>query len=93
MGSNGISVGSIINLSVYGGTHNPSFYHSVGIDFFTSNWTYISGSYTEVNAQLPSMSEYSVTGVVPANAYYITVSKGGDGDWVKTCLLYTSRCV
>ncbi|MBK8819545.1 MAG: hypothetical protein IPN49_10805 [Saprospiraceae bacterium] len=84
VGSNGISVGSIINLSVYGGTHNPSFYHSVGIDFFTSNWTYISGSYTEVNAQLPSMSEYSVTGVVPANAYYITVSKGGDGDWVKT---------
>jgi hypothetical protein len=84
VGSNGISIGSIINLSVYGGTHNPSFYHQVGISYFTSNWTYISGNYTEVNSQLPAMVEYTIASTVPANAHYITVEKGGNGDWVKT---------
>ncbi|MBK8621888.1 MAG: PKD domain-containing protein [Saprospiraceae bacterium] len=84
VGTNGITAGSILNLSVYGGTHNPSFYHQVGISYFTSNWTYISGNYTEVNAQLPSMSLYNITSTVPANAHFITVEKGGNGDWIKT---------
>lgn len=84
VGTNGITSGSIITLKVYGGTHNPSFYHQVGISYFTSNWTYITGNYTEVNAQLPSMSEYTVTSTVPANAHFITVEKGGNGDWIKT---------
>src|SRR5690606_1581494 len=84
VGSNGISAGSILTLKVYGGTHNPSYYHQVGISYFTSNWTYITGNYTEVNAQLPSMSEYTVLSTVPSNAHYITVEKGGTGDWIKT---------
>jgi hypothetical protein len=84
VGTNGITAGSILNLSVYGGTHNPSFYHQVGISYFTSNWTYISGNYTEVNAQLPSMSLYNITSTVPANAHFVTVEKGGNGDWIKT---------
>ncbi|MFZ1705526.1 MAG: SdrD B-like domain-containing protein [Saprospiraceae bacterium] len=84
VGSNGISVGSIITVKVYGGTHNPSYYHRVGISYFTSNWTYISGDYTEVNAQLPNMIEYTVSGTVPPNTHYINVEKGGNGDWVKT---------
>jgi len=30
------------------------------------------------------MSEYNISSTVPSNAYYITVEKGGNGDWIVT---------
>ena len=79
-----IQTGSTIELSVYAGTHNPSYYHQVGIEYFDDNWNYISGDYAEVNEILPSMSEYNIVSVVPAGATKINVSGGGTGDWIKT---------
>ncbi|MBK9735311.1 MAG: hypothetical protein IPO92_10225 [Saprospiraceae bacterium] len=88
-----ISSGTSLLLKVYAGTHNPSFNHYVAIQYFKSDWTYISENAVAVNSMLPTMTEYTINGTVPANTYYITVAFSGNGDWIKTdnwCL--TSSC-
>ncbi len=86
--------GSKIDLSTYAGTHNPSgFYHSVGFDYFDTNGNWKGSQQVEVNSQLPTMTQYVLTGTVqstngntpPANnTYRVSVRANGTGDWIKT---------
>lgn len=88
-----ISPGSVITASVYAGTHDASFYHHVSIQYFNSSWQWISATQVEVNKVLPNPQLYSFTSTVPVGAYYIQVSFGGTGSWIKTdqwCVNVTS---
>ncbi len=87
-----ISAGTTLDLSVYAGTHNPSYNHKVGIRYYNSSWTYISATTVDVNSQLPTMTQYTLTSTVPSGAYYIEVYGTGTGDWLKTGAPTTSRC-
>ncbi|MCB0645011.1 MAG: choice-of-anchor A family protein, partial [Saprospiraceae bacterium] len=87
------AAGAKIDLSVYAGTHNPSFTHTVGFDYFDTNWNWKGYQSVEVNSQLPTMTKYTLTGTVQSNngntppgdnKYYVTYRAGGDGDWIKT---------
>ncbi|MCC6282202.1 MAG: hypothetical protein IT262_16485, partial [Saprospiraceae bacterium] len=79
----GIAPGTGINLAVYAGVHNTGYYASVGVQFYTSTWQYISGVETEVNSQLPSMGLYNVSATVPPDAYYVRFFGYANGDWLK----------
>ncbi|NUQ26687.1 MAG: hypothetical protein HUU34_22300, partial [Saprospiraceae bacterium] len=90
-----ISAGTVLNLSVYAGTHAPSYYHQVGIAYFDFEWNWISGNSTEVNSLLPTMTLYNISSVVPAGAHYIQVTGSGNGDWLKTdlwCVTVGGQC-
>ncbi|QLH46265.1 MAG: hypothetical protein HWD58_11920 [Bacteroidota bacterium] len=52
IGSGTIPAGSTINMNVYAGTHDNSFYHEVKIMYFTSSWGWISQTAVEVNKVL-----------------------------------------
>jgi hypothetical protein len=83
-----IPAGSTINLSVYAGTHNNSFYHEVKVMYFNASWGWISQSAVEVNKVLSASPVgpqlYNITSTVPAGTHYIQVGFNGNGDWIKT---------
>lgn len=79
----GIAPGTGINISVYAGVHNTNNYAQVGVQFYTSNWTYISEVSTEVNSQLPTMTLYNLTATVPPGTYYVRYLGWANGDWLK----------
>ncbi|MBK6935630.1 MAG: carboxypeptidase regulatory-like domain-containing protein [Chitinophagaceae bacterium] len=83
-----LPVGTVINASVYAGTHDNSYYHEVGVYFFDANWNWISGSSVEVNkilANSPAGPQlYTWTAVVPAGTKYTQVGYSGNGNWIKT---------
>ncbi|MBK9687026.1 MAG: hypothetical protein IPO65_04450 [Saprospiraceae bacterium] len=76
--------GSAFTMTVYAGTHNPSLNHQVCIDYFDANWNWIDNDCVEVNSLLPTMTQYSVSGIMPANGKYVGVAASGNGDWIKT---------
>ncbi|MBK8701086.1 MAG: hypothetical protein IPN29_16720 [Saprospiraceae bacterium] len=76
--------GSVFTLSVYAGTHNPSLNHQVCIDYYDANWNWIDNDCVSVNSMLPTMTQYTVTGTMPANGKYVGVAASGSGDWIKT---------
>ena len=76
--------GSAFTMTVYAGTHNPSLYHQVCIDYFDANWNWIDNDCVEVNSLLPTMTQYTVSGIMPANGKYVGVAASGNGDWIKT---------
>lgn len=81
--------GTVINASVYAGTHNNTYYHAVAIAFFDANWNWLSSSVTvEVNKVLSAAPVgpqlYNMTATVPAGAKYTQVVFSGNGDWLKT---------
>lgn len=83
-----LPAGTVINASVYAGTHDNSYYHEVGVYFFDANWNWISGSSVEVNKILANAPVgpqlYTWTAVVPAGAKYTQVGYSGNGNWIKT---------
>ena len=83
-----LAPGTKVNVSVYAGTHNNSFYHQVAIDFFDGNWNYLSSSKVEVNKVFSAAplgpQLYTFSGTVPVGAVYTNISFGGTGDWIKT---------
>lgn len=83
-----LPIGTVINASVYAGTHNNSYYHEVGIYFFDANWNWIGGSTQEVNKVLSATPTgpqlYTWSGVVPPGTKYTQVGYNGNGDWIKT---------
>jgi hypothetical protein len=83
-----LPAGTIINASVWAGTHNNSFWHGVVIDFFDSNWNWISASSVTVDKVLSAApagpQQYTWTGVVPLGCKYTNIGFSGGGDWIKT---------
>jgi SdrD B-like domain/PKD domain len=83
-----LPIGTILNASVYAGTHDNSVAHSVQINFFNASWTYISAVSIPVNkvlANAPAGPQlYTFTATVPANTKYTQVVFGGSGGWIKT---------
>ncbi|MBL7727333.1 MAG: hypothetical protein JNM68_06605, partial [Dinghuibacter sp.] len=84
-----LPAGTVVNASVYAGTHDNSFYHAVKIDFFDASWNWLSSSVQiEVNKVLanapagPQLYQWSAT--VPANAKYTQVGFSGNNGWIKT---------
>jgi protocatechuate 3,4-dioxygenase beta subunit len=83
-----LPIGTVINASVWAGTHDNSFYHAVIIDFFDANWNWISNSAVHVDKVLgnapvgPQLYTWSAT--VPANCKYTNVGFSGNGSWLKT---------
>ncbi len=85
-----LAPGTVINASVYAGTHNNTFNHYVSVDFFDANWNWLSNVAVEVNkvlANAPAGPQlYTLTATVPAGAKYTNVGFTGNGDWIKTDL-------
>jgi SdrD B-like domain len=83
-----LPVGTVINASVYAGTHDNSVWHGVIIDFFDANWNWISNSAVTVNKVLAAAPAgpqlYTWSGVVPANCKYTNIGFSGSGGWIKT---------
>ncbi len=83
-----LPAGTVINASVYAGTHDATYYHQVAIEFFDANWEWISSSAVHVNKVLANAPVgpqlYTWSGTVPAGTKYTNVSFGGSGSWIKT---------
>lgn len=84
-----LAPGTVINASVYAGTHDNTFYHYVGINFFDANWNWLTSSVqVEVNkvlANAPTGPQlYTFSATVPPGAKYTQVGYGGTGNWIKT---------
>jgi protocatechuate 3,4-dioxygenase beta subunit len=84
-----LPAGTVINASVYAGTHNNSFNHDVSIMFFDASWNWLPASvHIEVDKVLantpvgPQLYNWSAT--VPSGAKYTQVGFSGNGDWIKT---------
>ncbi|MCC6460614.1 MAG: SprB repeat-containing protein, partial [Saprospiraceae bacterium] len=76
--------GDIISVGAYAGTHDPAgYYVAFGVEFYKSNWTYLSGQELEVNTLLANMGTYEFTVTVPANAAYVRIVGKGNGNWLK----------
>jgi hypothetical protein len=83
-----LPAGTVLNASVYAGTHVNTYWHEVSIQFFDANWNWISSAWVEVNKVLAASpvgpQQYTWTAVVPVGAKYTTASFSGAGDWLKT---------
>lgn len=83
-----LPVGTVINASVYAGTHDNSYYHEVGVYFFDANWNWLSGASVEVNKVLANSPAgpqlYTWTAIVPVGTKYTQVGYSGNGNWIKT---------
>jgi protocatechuate 3,4-dioxygenase beta subunit len=83
-----LPIGTILNASVYAGTHDNSVAHSVQINFFNASWTFISAVSIPVNKILGNAPVgpqlYTFTATVPANTKYTQAVFGGHGGWIKT---------
>ena len=79
--------GTVITASVYAGTHDPSYYHQVSIDFFDGNWAWISSSSVEVNKLLSAAPAgpqlYTWTATVPGNCKYVNVNASGNNGFIR----------
>lgn len=84
-----LAPGTVINASVFAGTHDNTFYHYVGILFLDAANNVLSSSVqVEVNkilANSPTGPQlYTFSATVPAGAKYTQVAFGGTGNWIKT---------
>jgi protocatechuate 3,4-dioxygenase beta subunit len=83
-----LAPGTIINASVWSGTHDNSFYHQVAIEFLDAGNNLIASSAVEVNKVLAAAPAgpqyYAWSAVVPNGAVTTRVSFSGNGNWVKT---------
>lgn len=83
-----LPAGTVLNASVYAGTHNNAYWHEVAIEFFDANWNWIGNAWVEVNKVLSAAPAgpqlYTWTAIVPVGAKYTQASFSGDGDWIKT---------
>ncbi|MBL7771792.1 MAG: hypothetical protein JNM95_02885 [Chitinophagaceae bacterium] len=91
--------GSILNISVYAGTHNNTYDNWVGLYFYDANWNWITSSTQQVDKVLANSpvgpQQYTWTYALPANVGHIQVAYGGNGSWTKTdswCVTQTSGC-
>lgn len=83
-----LAAGTLIEATVYAGTHDNSFYHEVAIEFLDASSNIIAKSVAEVNKILsasPSGPQfYSWSGIVPPGTKFTRVSFSGTGSWIKT---------
>ena len=85
-----LPIGTVINASVWSGTHNNSFSHKVFIHFYDASNVYISTGSVEVEvdkvlANTPAGPQlYTFSATVPSGAKYTRVGFKGTGDWIKT---------
>jgi len=89
--------GTTFQLSVYAGTHDNSYNHYVGFEYYDANWNYKGQDVVHVNKILshsPTGPQlYTVNGTVPAGATRVQVVAKGSGSWIKTdgwCATVTS---
>jgi len=89
----GIAPGTGININVYGGVHNAAFLAYVAVEFYNGG-TFISSIKQEVNAILPNMAQYNLSGNVPSGATKVRVTFYANQDWIKTDMwcLTTTTC-
>lgn len=84
-----LAVGTVINASVYAGTHDASFDNYVAIEFLNASNVILGTSvYTQVNkilANAPAGPQlYTFSGTVPTGTKFTRVAFGGNGSWTKT---------
>jgi hypothetical protein len=79
----GVAIGAPLTVNVYAGVHNTAFNAFVAVEFYKSDWTFISDSKQAVNTVLPSMSYYTINVTVPANTHYVRFVGYCNGDWIK----------
>jgi SdrD B-like domain/Secretion system C-terminal sorting domain len=83
-----LPAGTVLNASVYAGTHDNSYWHEVSIQFFDANWNWISSAWVDMDKSFYSVPngprKYNWTAIVPAGAKYTTAQFSGDGNWIKT---------
>ncbi len=79
----GIAVGTAVTLNVFAGVHNAAFDASVAIEFYNGG-SWLSGVYQQVDAILPAMQLYTLSGTVPAGTTKVRVAFLCDQDWIKT---------
>lgn len=79
----GISVGTEVSLNVFAGVHTAQYDANVAIEFYNGT-TYIDGVYQQVDAILPNMQLYNLSGIVPANTTKVRVIFFTNQDWIKT---------
>jgi len=91
----GLTVGTSLELSFYGGVHESAYNQRFGLRYYNSSGTQIGEDYVNVNGPLPDMSFYTVYSTVPANTAKVQVEGWTNGDWLKVdqiCLTITSVC-
>ena len=84
-----LAVGTVINVSVYAGTHDNTFNNFVAVEFLdVSNVVLGTSVYTQVDkilANAPAGPQlYTFSATVPAGAKYTRVAFGGTGSFTKT---------
>ncbi len=91
----GISVGTNLVLTFYGGVHQSSFNQRFGLRYYNSSGSLIGENYVDVNGPLPDMTFYTIYSTVPANTSQIRVDGWTNGDWLKVdqiCLTVGGPC-
>jgi len=85
-----LAIGTVVNASVWAGTHDNSYSHKVFIHFYNSSNVYMSTGSVEVEvdkvlANSPTGPQlYTFSATVPTGAKYTRVGFKGTGNWVKT---------
>jgi len=87
----GISAGTVINVSVFAGTHDNTFNNWVAVEFLDGSSNVLGSSvYVQVDkilANAPTGPQlYTFTATVPFGAVTSRVAFGGNGSWTKTDL-------
>lgn len=85
-----LAVGTVVNASVWAGTHNNSYSHKVFIHFYNASNVYMSTSSVEVEvdkvlANSPTGPQlYNLSATVPSGAKFTRIGFKGTGNWIKT---------
>lgn len=85
-----LAVGTVVNASVWAGTHNNSYSHKVFIHFYNASNVYMSTGSVEVEvdkvlANSPTGPQlYNLSATVPSGAKFTRIGFKGTGNWIKT---------
>lgn len=92
---NGLTAGTNLVLSFYGGVHQSSFNQRFGLRYYNASGTLIGESFVDVDGPLPDMNFYTIYSTIPANTTQVRVEGWTNGDWLKVdqiCLTVSSQC-
>ncbi|MFN8487769.1 MAG: SdrD B-like domain-containing protein [Caldilineaceae bacterium] len=84
----GVTPGTQLTLNFYGGTHKPSYNHTVTIEFYNATNTKLGASTAiqvdrDVDLYPYTLQAYSVQATVPTGTTYVRVVGSADGDYLK----------
>ena len=79
------AAGDEIDLTFWGGVHNPSYDHWVRLAYYNANWGLISDVKKQINQDLDNggMAQYTINSTVPSGTAHVRVEAFSDQDWLK----------